>query len=416
LTIQRWIKNKNNKFICEELDERVIPFLLFNLTVRNIEGYVIHGDVLKQKIFRIFELAKGEKYSAIKEIEKLDWKADFGISNPPYNIPWIPPAGSLFDERFAEFGVPPKNNANYAFILHVLRKVKNKAAFILPTSVLEENKENKKNLIDKGLISAIILLPDRMFESTSIGTCIMVFDKTQKNEQIVFVDCGKFYATEIREQRGEDDIHYQRVYKKEINVLTHGHIEKIVKIISRKEREIEFCASVHTVQIKENDYELRPSRYIEYVSRREAHRPFKEIADDINRCVKEKNKIKLTINETIARNMGLDELAELMEGGNKIVDTMNGQELYKRWGITFEKNKYITLTKNKSEIKIEQIDKEEISHLLMFVLPQMEQHVFYLNDRENEYLAELRDALLPGLMDGSIPINKQTEEIVYEQA
>jgi len=409
LTIQHWLKNKKNKFICEEIDERVIPFLLFNLAVRNIEGYVVHGNALEQKRYKIYELKKGEKYSTVKIVDTLEYNADCGISNPPYNISWTPPEGILFDDRFTWLGIPQKTNANYAFVIHVLNKIKEKAAFILPTGVLDTDKEIRKNLIDKGLLSAIILLPDRMFESTSIGTCIMVFDKTANNEYIVFVDCRNFYDTEIREQRGEDDVHYQRVYKKEINVLTHEHIEKIIKVITEKERELEFCATIPTLQIKENDYDLKPSRYIQMVQRKEAHRPFAEIARDINRCVIDKNKLKLTINETIAREYGLDVLAEMQDKENKTSDTMNGQVIYKKMGIVFEKNKYITLTKNKSEIKIEQIDKDSISHLLEFLLPNYAQHIQYLNSRENEYLAEMRDALLPGLMDGSISITDSNE-------
>jgi hypothetical protein len=77
---------------------------------------------------------------------------------------------------------------------------------------------------------------------------------------------------------------------------------------------------------------------------------------------------------------------------------------------TFEREKYITLTKNKSEIKVEQLDKDDISHLLMLLLPQFQQHIFYLNERENEYLAELRDVMLPGLMDGSISVNETVSE------
>jgi len=411
LTIQHWLKNKNNKFICEELDERIIPFLLFNLAVRNIQGYVIHGNALEQKRFNIFQLTKGDNFSTVKEVNDIELIADYGISNPPYNIPWNPPSGTLFDDRFSEFGIPSKNNANYAFILHVLGKVKNKAAFILPTGVLEGNQEIRKNLIEKGLISAIILLPDRMFESTSIGTCIMVFDKTIKNEKIIFIDCCNFHGTETRKQRGEGDVHYQRVYEKEINIFTQEHIDKILKSISEKGRELEFCATIHIIQIKENEYSLRPSQYIQQVERKETHRPFKEIANDINRCVKDKNKLKITINENLAKQNGLDVLAEDLVNSNKITDTMNNQAVFKNMGIEFEREKYITLTKNKSEIKIEQMDKDEISHFLMLLLPQFEQHIYYLNNRENEYLAELRDAMLPGLMDGSISVNEAVSEI-----
>lgn len=65
LTIQSWCINKNRKFICYEFDQNVIPFLLFNLTIRNIEGQVIHSNVLKQEIFKIFQLEKGGKFSHV---------------------------------------------------------------------------------------------------------------------------------------------------------------------------------------------------------------------------------------------------------------------------------------------------------------------------------------------------------------
>ena len=61
LTIQKWCSNKNLKFVCEELDENLIPFLLFNLKIRNIEGYVINGNVLTGERKTVYKLTKGEK-------------------------------------------------------------------------------------------------------------------------------------------------------------------------------------------------------------------------------------------------------------------------------------------------------------------------------------------------------------------
>lgn len=68
LTIQRWNKNKNLSFICKEFDEKVIPFLLFNLSIRNINASVIHCDVLSGDIFAMYKLTASEKYSDIKEV------------------------------------------------------------------------------------------------------------------------------------------------------------------------------------------------------------------------------------------------------------------------------------------------------------------------------------------------------------
>ena len=46
LTIQKWCVNPDLKFVCEELDERVIPILLFNLCIRNIEATVVNKNIL----------------------------------------------------------------------------------------------------------------------------------------------------------------------------------------------------------------------------------------------------------------------------------------------------------------------------------------------------------------------------------
>ena len=84
LTIQAWAINPECTFICQEFDERVIPFLLFNLCIRNIEAVVIHGDVLLEEQFKIYKVEKGEKYSKVTETsECVDISADFCISNPP---------------------------------------------------------------------------------------------------------------------------------------------------------------------------------------------------------------------------------------------------------------------------------------------------------------------------------------------
>lgn len=65
LTIQSWCLNPHRQFICYEFDQNVIPFLLFNLAIRNIEGQVINSDVLKQDVFKTFKLKKGERFSRV---------------------------------------------------------------------------------------------------------------------------------------------------------------------------------------------------------------------------------------------------------------------------------------------------------------------------------------------------------------
>lgn len=62
LTIQKWNENHNQRFLLYELDENVIPYLLYNLVIRNIEATVMRADVLKNEVYESWEVKKGEKY------------------------------------------------------------------------------------------------------------------------------------------------------------------------------------------------------------------------------------------------------------------------------------------------------------------------------------------------------------------
>ena len=68
LTIQKWNRNHDLKFVLYEFDEKVMPFLLFNMAVRNISCTVYHADVLQMDIFKEYQITKGEKYGVLKEV------------------------------------------------------------------------------------------------------------------------------------------------------------------------------------------------------------------------------------------------------------------------------------------------------------------------------------------------------------
>ena len=80
-------------------------------------------------------------------------------------------------------------------------------AFILPMGVLtsKEEKECRKFLIEKGWLQAAISLPEKMFESTSVATCILVLDKRKTSKDVMLINAEEMKSVELREQRGEGD-------------------------------------------------------------------------------------------------------------------------------------------------------------------------------------------------------------------
>lgn len=68
LTIQKWKRNKNIEFILYEYDENVIPILIFNMMLRNIECVIYHADVLQDEVYHVYKIKKGNKYGIFKEV------------------------------------------------------------------------------------------------------------------------------------------------------------------------------------------------------------------------------------------------------------------------------------------------------------------------------------------------------------
>lgn len=157
---------------------------------------------------------------------------------------------------------------------------------------------------------------------------------------------------------------------------------------------------------KKKDYRLIGSMYFEVtiddfeISNR---RSYEDILMDLNRVIDEKNTCKLTINETLARNLGLDiEVFKLDHAQNKEFDNL----LLSVCGQKMKNHDYFRTTKNKNEVKFENNSKEQVSSVFMMIFNMWKQHLYYLNNVENRYLCELRDALLPDLMSGKIDIKE----------
>lgn len=385
-----------------ELDKRVIPILLFNLCLKNVNASVCNADALTGKIYPpAYELKETEDYSICQQVDySATENADVAVCNPPYNLRWEPtmyiPWGGEFDI------VPPKSSANWAFALNAL-SFADKAIMIMPQSIFsnDQEKEVRKYLIDHDLIETIIALPDKMFEATSIGTCIVVLNKTKRQTgTIKFIDSRNNHVVEKRAQNGQygGASHTNRTYEKAYNVLS---LENIDKIINAPENQAGFSSTQKNSDIAENEYILAPSRYIEMDQAEEkSHRSFQDIADNINAIVAVKNSCKLVINETLARNLGLD--VALFKEDIETSKNMVSQQ--KQIGVKLIEDDYISFSKTKNEMVFKCNDKDILPEVMKQFLPVWKNHVATLNALENVYLKELRDAVLPDLMSGKIKI------------
>lgn len=183
---------------------------------------------------------------------------DYVVANPPFSDKrWstgIDPEHDLF-QRFQDYGVPPAKQGDYAYLLHILRSLKQtgSGACILPHGVLFRGNAEaaiRRNLIQRGYIKAIIGLPANLFYGTGIPACILVLDKREavSRKGIFMIDASKGFIKDGNKNRlREQDIHrIVDTFTRQLEVQGYSRMVPVAEISDAK-----------------NDYNLNLPRYID---------------------------------------------------------------------------------------------------------------------------------------------------------
>ncbi len=253
LTIKRYTENPTANFWCEEFSDRAMPFLLFNLAIRNMNAIVCHGDALTREFKHVYELTSGDRFSSIQEIGEVPLiKNKTVIMNPPYSLPWSPNPEMLNESRFKGFDtLAPKSKADYAFLLQGLSDLDSNGTMtiILPHGVLFRGQAEgkiRRKLLEMNVLDAVIGLPDKAFLATSIPTVILVLKKNRENKDILFIDASKECTKE-----------------KSYNVVEDKHVEKILSVYHNRKAIDKFSNLISFKEIQENDFNLNIPRYVD---------------------------------------------------------------------------------------------------------------------------------------------------------
>ena len=129
-----------------------------NLAIRGIEGQIAHGDTFHND-------------------RHPDLKADFILANPPFNVSdWG--GDRLADDRRWQYGIPPKGNANFAWVQHIVHHLAptGTAGFVLANGSMSSSQSGegaiRKSLIEAELVDCMVALPGQLFYSTQIPACL----------------------------------------------------------------------------------------------------------------------------------------------------------------------------------------------------------------------------------------------------
>jgi type I restriction enzyme M protein len=239
----------------QELNERTWRLGKMNLAIHGIDGNLAPrwGDTFAD-----------DKHP--------DLKADFVMANPPFNIKdWARDEG---DPRW-KYGVPPKNNANYAWLQHMIAKLgeRGTAGIVLANGSMSSQQsgegEIRQALVEADLVACMVALPSQLFRMTQIPACLwfLAKDKTpqgakrldDRRGEILFIDARNMGEMVDRTERVLMEVDLAKIagtyhaWRGTSSAWEEGLIY---------EDEPGFCFSADLATVREHGYALTPGQYV----------------------------------------------------------------------------------------------------------------------------------------------------------
>ncbi len=227
-------------------------------------------------------------------------KFDYIIANPPFNSAnWFDDHTPFYDDRW-RFGVPPRSNANFAWLQHILSHLQpnGRAAVILPNGTLTTQTHQeagiRKAMIQNKRIEAVIALPPGLFYSTRVPCCIwLLANSDNKSGDILFID-----ATHMKPEIKKD--------------FASVHIEQLIELVDKhRQRKLHTCTEWYGVasleKIEQNGFILSPNLYTSVLrpGASEIHNEYGKLLEIIDELS------VLPINKTLLSSMALWRNAEI---------------------------------------------------------------------------------------------------------
>lgn len=252
-----------------------------NLAIRSIDG----------------NLGKFAADTFTEDLHK-DLKADFIMANPPFNLSDWGQEKLLNDYRW-KYGTPPKGNANYAWIEHMVSKLSQngKAAIVLANGSLAaggQEAEIRKKLIEADLVDCILSMPTNLFYTVTVPCSIWILNRNKRQKgHTLFIntnDMGTMITRKLRELSEDDIMKIANTY--------HAYAND-----NKYEDVAGFCKKVSLEEIKTNDYVLTPGRYVGIKEPEDDGEPFEEkmkrLTSELSEQMKKSTELDIEIKKVL---------------------------------------------------------------------------------------------------------------------
>ncbi|MBR1428708.1 MAG: type I restriction-modification system subunit M, partial [Rickettsiales bacterium] len=208
-----------------------------------------------------FDIQLGDTLLNPKHMDEQPFEAI--VSNPPYSIKWAGKSNPILinDVRYSPAGVlAPESRADLAFTMHMLHHLATDGACAIvefPGVLYRGDAEQqiRQYLVENNFVDCIIQLPQNLFFGVSIATCIIVLRKNKDNEstgKTIFIDASDLF-----------------IHQGNKNKLSKENIDTILKAYIERKEVPNFVKIATIEEIKEKDFNLSVSTYVEKKDTRE---------------------------------------------------------------------------------------------------------------------------------------------------